>query len=1117
MSKKDNDINLQKKFLRLREELEQLTDDHPKRVSTLKEMVKVGENVYGPDHSSVILILQLLAIKLTETARYAEAEPLFLRVLETQEKTLGAEHPDIAEALELLAILMIKNSRYAEAVSLLQRTLEIKEKTFAAEYPKIEMTLNLLAVAMVPIDRCSEAIPLFQRALEIREKALGFDHLDVAALLIHSTHCYKAAGRTADTEPLWQRALKIRGKALGYDHPDALDCMKGLASVMIETAHYTKAEKLCQRVLEVQEKTLGLNHPDVLDCQDRLASVMLATARYDEAEALCLRVLEIREKTFGLNHLDIADNLSTMGSVMIETGRYMEAEPLFARALSILGKDLGIDLSEGTDELSKLCSLGTKTALSMKAVTKIARVMNGLASLASAMCVNYRFSEAIKLLQPLIPVLEKLLSTDQIPILKSFLEPILHAIQEPVNNPFIIAEAENFYQPILKLVDKVYGPEHPEVANLLDIQASVMIRSSRYAEAEKLCLRALAIREKTLGNSHPDVAESLNRLALVKSGAENYPDAESLFRRALVIYEQNFGDKHPKYAGVLCNLANMLARTGNYAKAEKMLFQALAICSYREQAAIDPLVTLSALLKSTGRLTSSIFTGKQAINLLQSLRRNFSQISESVLQSFDHSIEETYKDLADSLISAGRLSEAERVLALLQQRECFDYLRRDSSYRYILTGKIELTLVEKHCDTELTECNKSLAELNKKVIELESRSERTFEQEQELSFLLGKIDQAAEEFQEVLTSLLIYLEPSKKEPIETTDGLQPVLNELEETGVVALSTASTDDKFHLILTTPEQRSAFSSPVGEKELNRLIFELRQRLQDPEEDPEPLARELYEIVLAPAASELQDAGAKTLLWRMEGPLRYIPLCALHDGESYLLEKFHQIQLSPASIAHLKDQPKNSWEALGLGTTGKHIINSVEHNALPFVAEELRGIVPEPLSGEILLDDAFTWGNVKGRLGRKRRFNVVHVASHFHLDVTHDSSSYLLLGDGQPLWLAELEKQNSLFQGVELLVLSACNTGMGGLKERGREISGLACLAERQGAKAVLATLWEVADESTKILMNEFYRQKMQGFSKAEALQLAQLSLLKGPHADEFSHPYFWAPFFLTGNYR
>ena len=126
---------------------------------------------------------------------------------------------------------------------------------------------------------------------------------------------------------------------------------------------------------------------------------------------------------------------------------------------------------------------------------------------------------------------------------------------------------------------------------------------------------------------------------------------------------------------------------------------------------------------------------------------------------------------------------------------------------------------------------------------------------------------------------------------------------------------------------------------------------------------------------------------------------------------------------------------------------------------------------------------------------------------------------------------------------MTLSACNTACGNIGQDGKEVECFGVLAQRQGARAIIATLWPVNDQSTSLLMQEFYRQKVSGKSKAEALRKAQLELLSGRikgeqttsqkrgetsdverpfHFDKdpqapYAPPYFWAPFLLIGNWK
>jgi CHAT domain-containing protein len=182
-------------------------------------------------------------------------------------------------------------------------------------------------------------------------------------------------------------------------------------------------------------------------------------------------------------------------------------------------------------------------------------------------------------------------------------------------------------------------------------------------------------------------------------------------------------------------------------------------------------------------------------------------------------------------------------------------------------------------------------------------------------------------------------------------------------------------------------------------------------------------------------------------------------------------------------------------------------------------------------------------------RQRYQLVHIASHFKFQPGNETDSFLLLGAQRDnkLTLAEIKRLS--FEGVDLLTLSACETALGGEKANGVEVESLGVLAQRQGAEAVMATLWPVADVSTPLLMRDFYqrRETERGLPKAEALRRAQLSLLTGTikspkDTDQlrivgresksknkvqgssdvvtkgpYSHPYYWAPFILVGNWK
>ena len=311
-----------------------------------------------------------------------------------------------------------------------------------------------------------------------------------------------------------------------------------------------------------------------------------------------------------------------------------------------------------------------------------------------------------------------------------------------------------------------------------------------------------------------------------------------------------------------------------------------------------------------------------------------------------------------------------------------------------------------------------------------------------------------------------------------------------------------------------------SPVTSAELARAVFELREAVRRPEGDARPAARRLYALTFASIRDLTRNA--RLIIITLDGVLRYAPIAALHDGEKYLIERHALIMRTPAAQQAAR-APLRSWSVAALGSTR----GDDRLARLPAVARELERIVRRDASdpdgvlpGRIFLDEAFTADSL-GAASRDAT-PVVHVASHFVLQPGRAQESFLLLGNGTRLSLAQFEAEGVRFDGVDLLTLSACDTAApaGG---DGREIEGFGALAQQRGAARVLATLWPVADESTADFMWRVYEFHRRGDTTAEALRHAQLSFLRGRANSQrarlapYRHPFYWAPFVLMGDWR
>ncbi|MGI9067072.1 MAG: CHAT domain-containing protein, partial [Pyrinomonadaceae bacterium] len=609
----------------------------------------------------------------------------------------------------------------------------------------------------------------------------------------------------------------------------------------------------------------------------------------------------------------------------------------------------------------------------------------------------------------------------------------------------------------------------------------------------------------------------------------------------------------------LVNLGSVYRSQTQYEKATKFHEQALAIAREVKQKNSEAWVLSQMMLdwKARNQPPLAVFFGKQSVNAYQEIRGNLSSLDRESQQSYLKSKETTYRQLADLLIGQGRLPEAEQVIRILKEEEYFDFVRRDSD-DLSKGGKTQLTPEEITLDKRYREILDTLAELGTERGTLIDKKSRTPEEDLRLAKLDTDLVVAGNEFQKFLDGLAVALGTSgdasvKVFQLRESQGLMEDLRELGQ-GVVALYTLIGEDKYRVILTTADFQKGYEYPIKAADLNRKVLEFREALQNPKLDPLPLAQELYKILLGPVAKDLAKARTQTVMWSLDGVLRYLPVSALNDGKHYLVEQYQNVVFTPASQARLKDVPSRNWNALGLGVTKAH---GDGIPALPGVVEEMRGIIRETgaaaqggvLPGTIKLDEAFTQEAMLS--GLRQRPPVVHVASHFQFSPGNETNSALLLGDGTFLSLAQIKSLPNVFGGVELLTLSACNTATGGTGANGKEVEGFGVLAQRQGAKAVVASLWPVADRSTKSLMQEFYRlrEARGGQTKAAALREAQLKLLRGEitidttilvlnrqivHDEEkpgaskqprfnpdpkrpYAHPYYWAPFILIGNWR
>jgi CHAT domain-containing protein len=270
--------------------------------------------------------------------------------------------------------------------------------------------------------------------------------------------------------------------------------------------------------------------------------------------------------------------------------------------------------------------------------------------------------------------------------------------------------------------------------------------------------------------------------------------------------------------------------------------------------------------------------------------------------------------------------------------------------------------------------------------------------------------------------------------------------------------------------------------------------------------PHAQTLYQRLIRPIEAMLTEHGINTLVFVPDGPLRTIPMAALHDGTKFLIQRFAVATTPGLTLTDPRPLKRQAVRALSIG-----LAEAVQgYSALPHVAEEVR-MVNRLFGGDLLLNQDFLVPRVESDL-KEQPFSIVHIASHGQFE-SDPRKSFLLAFDDK-LTMDQLDRAVGLMryrdEPLELLTLSACDTAEGD----DRAALGLAGVAIKAGARSALATLWSISDESSSQLVEEFYQQlRDPSVSKATALQRAQLLLLDHPM---YRHPAYWAPFLLLNNW-
>ncbi|CAN5479063.1 hypothetical protein BH10ACI3_BH10ACI3_18710 [soil metagenome] len=678
--------------------------------------------------------------------------------------------------------------------------------------------------------------------------------------------------------------------------------------------------------------------------------------------------------------------------------------------------------------------------------------------------------------------------------------------------------------------------------------------------------RVLTLR-RDLGDKTGE-ATALNNLGTLNVKAGDTAAALELFTKSLEIAKQ-IGDRKGE-ATAEVNLGTVYAGQGKVRDGINALNRGVSIftsigAKIDEAATLGQLTTIWTLVD--GGQAMSIAYGKMAVNKYQALRKNIKGLDKELQQTYLKQVEDTYRGLADTLIRSGRLAEAIYVLNAFKDQQFFDFdgspakeiaqmpmTEREARFgsRYEILGVALQDSLQESTDLKTLASGRELTK---------AETERLQKLDQEI--LRGVLDLYAFLASGESDFASDVVKDERVANIADIRSFQTALRNLSvqtRRKTVAVYQLISNENFYALIVSPDGIRKVSTPVKSALLNDQAKELWGQLQSDKYDTTVLSKKIYDVVFKPLEASL-PADTVTIMWSLDGNLRYLPMAALWDGKQFLAERYSHAVFTRADSERMTRAVSPVWTGTGFGSSKAATVDvlgdKVEFIALDGVKDELAAIFKGPkggvIDGPVLPDGEFTRAKFIEALKTNRP--LVHIASHFNFRPGDEARSFLLLGDGTAFALADMKRETDLFKGVELLSLSACNTAALQSDASGREIDGFAELAQRLGAGAVMATLWRVSDASTPWLMRDFYtnRQAKAGTSKADALRAAQIALIKGsaevksgtanslpagtsatrdvstflaarraPLYDKtgkppFAHPFYWAPFVLIGNLR
>jgi CHAT domain-containing protein/tetratricopeptide (TPR) repeat protein len=438
---------------------------------------------------------------------------------------------------EMTALELLQDPRM---VPLLVPALEILKHLYGENSPQYANGLNNLAKLYTKMGRYSKAEPFHQQAREILRKAVGEHHPNYALILLDLAELYRQMGQYTRAEPLYRQAVEILEKV--PNHPFYAGSLHSVAGLYKELGQYSEAERLLVLALKLTKQNTGKDKLDYATSLGSLGLLYLEVGEYAGAERRLVWSMQILRQVVPRANPDYAQSLDNLAQFYHDMGRYDKAKPLYRQACEIFQEALGKDHPF------------------------YARSLNNLGALYRDMG---QYAKAERFYLQASEIVKDALGRDH-----PYYALSLSNLAVIYSHMGQYDKAEPLHLEAMEIVKKAWGEGHPSYAYRLNNLATLYYLTGRYAQTEPLYLQAVAITRKALGEEHPALAIWLNNLAVTYQSSNSHKQALLTQQRALEVEQINLGrvfgfSSEPDMRAYLSTVANSLRYLVSMAMAQK--------------------------------------------------------------------------------------------------------------------------------------------------------------------------------------------------------------------------------------------------------------------------------------------------------------------------------------------------------------------------------------------------------------------------------------------------------------------------------------------------------------------------------------------------------------------